>query len=616
MPIHKDFHAMLDSMTGQYCTGDGEETSKTEDAEGYPGKTCRKALSVFYATCKEKGLDYTKPMPVKEHVQAIQDMMRHPDFEKIHNAFLKQYSSDPQFGESRYAEWLKALGLDESASYYDQARARRYPKESFQWAQFLLQFVKEDQDAKYYKVEALFPLESMNGVPYTRDELLQATRTLTGKPSYLNHDPKQELRGIEIVASQYENDTAECLVQILKVSPVIGMIDRKEIVNVSVETEWSHGVVGQGLVFTGLGWLTKDHLPGVPLTRIMPVEHIAESFQVEQVDPLVAGEYFLGFYQDPALFLPEHFRTVWLDQANGVLAVMAKSRADPAKESCQSILFLKSKWQPNTVKDWLTIHSDYVSPASVSASQNAPIGIENMKEEELKELIKSGVAEALKVHEQEDKDKQAQIDRSQKYGIGIKQGGAVTKPGEFSSIPEDQFADPVNFRYPVDAEHCKAALGYFNQPDNRSQYSQEEQNKIMQKIVAACVANGVEVSWQPNDAAYKALPEELKAKCSGYTKESTDAEKLAVAEKKLTDTTSKLTEAERTIEQLRKQLPGGGLLKDPPKMMPVSEHVAVLEGLLSAPMVERSTPGMKRKHEEIRSAILQAKEKLKGTGAS
>ena len=31
------------------------------------------------------------------------------------------------------------------------------------------------------------------------------------------------------------------------------------------------------------------------------------------IDPLVAGEYILGFYQDPSLFLPEHFCTVWLD---------------------------------------------------------------------------------------------------------------------------------------------------------------------------------------------------------------------------------------------------------------------------------------------------------------
>jgi len=35
-------------------------------------------------------------------------MVRHPDFEKIHSAFLAHYSEGPQFGESRYSEWVKA----------------------------------------------------------------------------------------------------------------------------------------------------------------------------------------------------------------------------------------------------------------------------------------------------------------------------------------------------------------------------------------------------------------------------------------------------------------------------------------------------------------------------
>ena len=151
---------------------------------------------------------------------------------------------------------------------------------------FYLQFVKEDKDAFYYKVEALFPVESMNkdSPPFTRDEVLQAARSLTGKPSDLNHDHKKMLEGVEVVAAQFEDDCVECLVRILKTSVLVGMIDRKEIVNVSIEGEWSHGIPGHGLVLTGLGWLTKDTmLPGIPLTRIMPVERIAESFLAKKV---------------------------------------------------------------------------------------------------------------------------------------------------------------------------------------------------------------------------------------------------------------------------------------------------------------------------------------------
>ena len=44
-------------------------------------------------------------------------MVRHPEFEKIHNDFLAHYSKDPQLGESRYVAWVKALGLDESKGY-------------------------------------------------------------------------------------------------------------------------------------------------------------------------------------------------------------------------------------------------------------------------------------------------------------------------------------------------------------------------------------------------------------------------------------------------------------------------------------------------------------------
>jgi hypothetical protein len=120
--------------------------------------------------------------------------------------------------------------------------------------------------------------------------------------------------------------------------------------------------------------------------------------KLEQLDAQVPGEYFLGFYQDPSLFLSEHFRIIWLDQANGVLAVMAKTRVDPALERCQSILFLKVKWQPNTVADWLSIHPDYSIPASGSAGQIVQSGVEKLEEKELRKIVGEAVAEALKEH--------------------------------------------------------------------------------------------------------------------------------------------------------------------------------------------------------------------------
>jgi hypothetical protein len=81
---------------------------------------------------------------------------------------------------------------------------------------------------------------------------------------------------------------------------------------------------------------------------------------------------------------------------------------------------------------------------------------------------------------------------------------------------------------------------------------------------------------------------------------------------KLAQTQGKLSEAEKIVEDLGKQLPGGGLLKNPPKMMTVSEHIAVLEGLLPSKMVERSTMGMQRQVQAVKAALFKAKERLAG----
>jgi len=84
---------------------------------------------------------------------------------------------------------------------------------------------------------------------------------------------------------------------------------------------------------------------------------------------------------------------------------------------------------------------------------------------------------------------------------------------------------------------------------------------------------------------------------------------LTESENKLTQTTTQLTEAQKTIEDLRKQLPGGGLLKDPPKMIPVSEAVRLVESVLPSLVVQRSWRlGPQRLCQELRSVVLQLKQ--------
>ncbi len=90
-------------------------------------------------------------------------------------------------------------------------------------------------------------------------------------------------------------------------------------------------------------------------------------------------------------------------------------------------------------------------------------------------------------------DKAAQEARSKVHGIGIKEGGNVTKPGKYADVPDDEFGDPVNFRYPLDEDHIHAALAYWAKAHNREQYSKEEVTRITDRILAAAKKHGVDV---------------------------------------------------------------------------------------------------------------------------
>jgi hypothetical protein len=85
-------------------------------------------------------------------------------------------------------------------------------------------------------------------------------------------------------------------------------------------------------------------------------------------EPIIAGEYVLGFYQDASAFLPEHFALMWLDRENGILAIAGKLRSEPETQRVQSIFFAKDKmWDDNKIRDWLLLHPHYMANANVKA---------------------------------------------------------------------------------------------------------------------------------------------------------------------------------------------------------------------------------------------------------
>ena len=358
---------------------------------------------------------------------------------------------------------------------------------------------------------------SRNFNVYTVEELQAFASELVNSPVYIEHVSVENATG-KVTKCTYD-PTSRCLMYEAEIYDQVtaDKIRNGLIQHVSVGADYDTLDTVDANVPHGLhnAELSLVAVPGIPEANIMVLEHLMKGLSEvklpvkEQLEPQMPGEYLLGFCQDSALFLSEHFRIIWLDQANGVLAVMAKTRADPALERCQAILFLKVKWQPNTVADWLSIHPDYQVAAGASV------------------------------------------------GLGV-QGNGVEKLEE------------------------------------------KDMDKIAEKVAA-------KVSVKESAEAAKLSGDLAEAKNKLVEAEG----KVKTAEALAADTASKLEVANKAVEDLRKQLPGGGLLKDPPVLMQVSEHVAVLETLLPPVVVERSSIGMQRQGQAVRSAILKAQKRLK-----
>jgi transcriptional regulator with XRE-family HTH domain len=431
---------------------------------------------------------------------------------------------------------------------------------------------------------------------YTPEELQAFASKLVNSPVYIEHVSVDSAVG-KVTKTDWDGHALWYEAEIYE-SEVADKIRKGLVQHVSVGADYEAIDVVDGKVPHGLhnAELSLVAVSGIPETNVQILEKLAR----EKVDPLVAGEYFLGFYQDPALFLPEHFRTVWLDQANGVLAVMARSRVDPVQERCQAILFLKGKWQLNTVQDWLAIHPDYVSPAGALVSPGTPSGIENMSKIESKWEKKTleGRVRFLEALQQLKEQGLSQAEVEAKLGELIKQRDAWYQEFEAIEVAIQQASD-------VEREKHSARLNEINVQLDLLWAEIEAYQQTLAGILSVEQASEGEGLQQVD---VEVLRKEL-----GETKDKlieTEA-KLTDAESKLSETEGKLAEADKTVEDLRKQLPGGGLLKDPPKMMPVSEHVAVLEGLLLSPLVERSSLGEQKHHQLIRREIWKAKERIK-----
>ena len=79
------------------------------------------------------------------------------------------------------------------------------------------------------------------------------------------------------------------------------------------------------------------------------------------------------------------------------------------------------------------------------------------------------------------------------------------QPGEKQDAPKsppkgypeskDDYADPTNYKYPLDTEkHVRAAMGYLSQADNAAKYGPEERKFMWRRIITAAKKYGIELS--------------------------------------------------------------------------------------------------------------------------
>jgi hypothetical protein len=196
---------------------------------------------------------------------------------------------------------------------------------------------------------------------YTPQELEAFAGKLVGAPMYIEHVAVPNAIGkvtkatwdgqrLLYEAEVFDEDTAD---KIRK-----GLIQHVSVGADYDTLDFLNGKVPHGLHNAEISLVA---VPGIPEANIQIVEklHLKEAF-----DPIVSGEYILGFQQDPAAFLPEHFSTVWLDREDGVLAVMGKLRSQPNAQRTMAIFFSKDKlWDQIRIQDWLRLHPDYMTPA-------------------------------------------------------------------------------------------------------------------------------------------------------------------------------------------------------------------------------------------------------------
>jgi len=139
----------------------------------------------------------------------------------------------------------------------------------------------------------------------------------------------------------------------------------------------------------------------------------------------------------------------------------------------------------------------------------------------------------LEIYENREELRNKQKLRAKKWGIEIRSDGHLTKPAEWSHLSDNQFADPVNYMYPVhDAIHARAALVYFIRY-HRAYKQRKSRLIVLTRILEACIRHGVKVNWDTIKSNFPGianlLPKSVKSKLVGYKESEKPKKSLSEA---------------------------------------------------------------------------------------
>jgi len=212
---------------------------------------------------------------------------------------------------------------------------------------------------------------------YAPDELQTFAGKLVDAPVYIEHVTTTNAVG-KVTKTEWDGQRLWYEAEIYD-EETADKIRKGLIRHVSVGADYETIDIIDGKIPHGLynAEMSLVAVPGMPDANIQ----IMEKLQVKEqgFEPIIAGEYILGFYQEASAFVPEHFSTIWLDQENGILAIMGKPRQQPEAQRVQAILFSKEKmWDQIKIQDWLSLHPNYMLSASNANLPNKSVASESL----------------------------------------------------------------------------------------------------------------------------------------------------------------------------------------------------------------------------------------------